>query len=58
MMLSHDVNNKAAALEIQKFCFINGITPKIQFSKLTNQVLYYFEDLYPKGVEGVAYENI
>lgn len=56
-ILMHDIENQEAAVKIQKFCFVNGISPKIQISKLTKKVLYIFEGEYPKGIEGVDYET-
>lgn len=56
-ILMHDIENQDAAVKIQKFCFVNGISPKIQISKLTKKVLYIFEDMYPEDIEGVEYET-
>jgi hypothetical protein len=56
-ILSHDLEDKKAGLKIQKFILIHDSKVKIQYSKITNCVLYIFDGDYPKDVEGVTYED-
>lgn len=60
MTLTLKLANTSAIDQINKFCLVNSVDAKCQYSKLTGKVIYAFSDIYPKGLEKqeVEYEEI